>query len=113
MKKIQFAVVIIMVTYLVVSCNRITESFCEFYEPQKFSADVNPIIQNSCTNGSGCHGSGSANSPGPLITFDQIKNAASSIKTAVANKSMPKGSALTNTQIQSITCWVDNGAQHS
>jgi len=75
----------------------------------KFSADVNPIIQNNCAI-SGCHGSGSNNGPGPLLTFDQIKNAASQIKTAVVNKTMPRGSTLSSAQIQTISCWMDNGA---
>jgi hypothetical protein len=75
----------------------------------KFSADVNPIIQNSCAI-SGCHGNGSGNGPGPLVTFDQIKNAASQIKTAVVSRSMPLGGALSNAQIQIISCWVDNGS---
>ena len=77
----------------------------------KFSADVNPIIQNSCAIG-GCHGSASNNGPGPLLTFDQIKNAAASIKSAVVSKSMPRGGALSNAQIQQISCWVDNGARN-
>ena len=77
--------------------------------PAKFSADVNPIIQNSCAI-SGCHGSGSSNGPGSLLTFDQIKNAASQVKSAVVTKAMPQGSTLSNTQIQTISCWVDNGA---
>ena len=76
--------------------------------PAKFSADVNPIIQSNCAT-SGCHGSGSSNGPGPLLTFDQIRNAAASIKSAVVSKSMPLGGTLSNAQIQSISCWVDNG----
>ena len=75
----------------------------------KFSVDVNPIIQNNCAF-SGCHGNGSGNGPGALLTFEQIKNAASQIKAAVVSRSMPPGGALSNTQIQIISCWVDNGS---
>jgi len=78
--------------------------------PVKFSTDVSPIIQSSCASSSGCHGNGSTNGPGPLTTFEQVKNAASSIKSAVVNKRMPLGGTLSNSQIQSISCWVDNGA---
>jgi len=78
--------------------------------PAKFSTEVNPIIQSSCAIGSGCHGNGSHNGPGPLLSFDQIKNAASSIKSAVVSKLMPLGGSLTMEQIQSISCWADNGA---
>jgi hypothetical protein len=78
--------------------------------PAKFSTDISTIIQNSCAISSGCHGNGSINGPGPLTTFNQIKNAAASIKSEVVSKRMPLGGSLTNSQIQSISCWVDNGA---
>jgi hypothetical protein len=75
----------------------------------KFSTDVSVIVQNSCAT-AGCHGAGSNNGPGPLLTFEQIRNAAASIKSAVVSRSMPRGSTLTAAQIQSISCWVDGGA---
>jgi len=78
--------------------------------PAKFSVDVSAIIQNSCAISSGCHGNGSTNGPGALTTFNQIKNAAGFIKSEVVSKRMPLGGSLTNSQIQSISCWVDNGA---
>jgi hypothetical protein len=78
--------------------------------PARFSADVNPIIQGSCATGSGCHGIGSSNGPGALTAFNQIKNAASSIKSAVISRQMPIGGSLSSAQIQAISCWVDNGA---
>jgi len=78
--------------------------------PAKFSTDISAIIQSSCAISSGCHGNGSTNGPGPLTTFNQIKNAAAFIKSEVVNKRMPLGGSLTNSQIQSISCWVDNGA---
>jgi hypothetical protein len=77
----------------------------------KFTADINPIIQNSCAI-AGCHGTGSNNGPGPLLTFDQIRNSAASIKSAVVSKNMPRGATLSNAQIQQISCWVDNGARN-
>ena len=78
--------------------------------PAKFSTDVSEIIQSSCAFTSGCHGNGSRNGPGALTTFNQIKNAAAIIKSEVVSKRMPLGGSLTNSQIQSISCWVDNGA---
>jgi uncharacterized membrane protein len=50
------------------------------------------------------------NGPGALTTFNQIKNAASAIRSAVVSKRMPLGGSLTDAQIQSIACWADNGA---
>ena len=78
--------------------------------PAKFSSDVSAIIQSSCATSSGCHGNGSRNGPGALTTFNQIQNAAALIKSEVVSKRMPLGGSLTNSQIQSISCWVDNGA---
>jgi hypothetical protein len=78
--------------------------------PATFSADVNPIIQTNCALGSGCHGTGSFNGPGALTSFEQIKGAASSIKSAVVNKRIPLGRTLTAGQIKTISCWVDNNA---
>jgi len=74
-----------------------------------FSANVNPIIQSSCATDASCHGSGSANGPGPLLTYTQISNARIAIKTAVANGTMPKTGSLTTAQKNSIICWVDGG----
>jgi hypothetical protein len=74
----------------------------------RFSAVVFPIIQNSC-GASGCHNAGSANGPGALTNFTQIKAAAASIKISVENGSMPKGSVLTTAQKNAISCWVSSG----
>jgi len=75
----------------------------------KFTADVSLIIQTKCATGSGCHGAGSTNGPGELTSFNQIKNAASSIKNAVVSGRMPLGGSLSTTQVNQIRCWVDNG----
>ncbi len=74
-----------------------------------FAADVMPIIQSSCAKPD-CHGAGSSNGPGALTTYTQIKNAAPKIKTAVVSRLMPEDGSLTNSQIKSISCWVDGGA---
>ena len=81
--------------------------------PKSFSADVNPIIQTKCALGSGCHGNGSFNGPGALTTFEQIKSAASSIKSAVTSKRMPLNGSLTAAQFKTISCWVDNGTSNN
>ena len=76
----------------------------------KFSSDVLPLIQTKCATGGACHGAGSTNGPGALTSFNQIENAAGSIKDAVLSGRMPLGGTLTNTQIKQISCWVNNGA---
>lgn len=85
----------------VIDCTNVSKSF---------SADVNPVIQSTCTVNSGCHGSGSIQGPGELLNYTQIFNARASIRTAVATGTMPKIGNLTTTEKSSIICWIDNGA---
>jgi hypothetical protein len=77
---------------------------------KSFVTDVNPIIQNSCATNSGCHGSGSHNGPGELLTYTEVFNSRSDIRTAVFTGAMPQTGSLTTAQKASIICWIDNGA---
>ena len=79
----------------------------------KFSSDVLPLIQTKCAIGGGCHGAGSTNGPGALTSFNQIENAAGSIKNAVLSGRMPLGGTLTNAQIKQISCWVNSGSPNN
>ena len=78
-----------------------------------YAANVSPIIQASCATDATCHGAGSANGPGPLLTYNQIFNARLNIKTSVANGTMPKTGSLTTAQKNSIICWVDAGGPNN
>ncbi len=78
-----------------------------------YAANVAPIIQTKCAIGSECHGAGSTNGVGPLLTYDHAKSAAASIKAAVVAKTMPKTGSLTEAQISAILCWVDSGAPNN
>jgi len=80
---------------------------------KSFSTDVNPIIQATCAINSGCHGSGSNNGPGELLTYSEIFSSRSSIRPAVASGSMPKTGSLTTAQKNAIICWIDNGAPNN
>jgi len=80
---------------------------------KSFAADVNPIIQNSCATNSGCHGSGSHNGPGELLTYTEVFNSRSDIRTAVLTGAMPQNGTLTTAQKTSIICWIDNGATNN
>jgi hypothetical protein len=61
-----------------------------------FATNINPIIQSNCAIPT-CHAAGSTNGPGPLTT----------------NAQMPKNGSLTNSQIKTISCWVDSGAPNN
>ncbi len=78
----------------------------------KFSVDVNPIIQTNCAI-SGCHDGSSTNGPGPLTSYDRIRDAASRIRTAVVDRTMPKGSTLSTDDIRKIVCWIDSGTPNN
>ena len=77
--------------------------------PKSFSADVNPVIQASCAT-SGCQGATSNSGPGALVTYSQIFNARSAIRSAVSSGRMPKNRTLTTSEKAKIICWIDNGS---
>lgn len=81
--------------------------------PKSFSTDVSPIIQASCAVNSGCHGTGSRNGVGELLTYTKIFNVRSDIRSAVASGEMPLGGSLTNTEKNAILCWIDGGAPNN
>ncbi|MBU3012111.1 cytochrome c [Polaribacter vadi] len=70
-----------------------------------YTINVKPIIDNNCIQ---CHGSG-GNFPN-LTTYNGISANATSVKAEVVSRRMPQGGSLTTTEIEAITCWVDNGA---
>jgi hypothetical protein len=88
--------------------------------PVTFSRDVAPILQKSCQN---CHRPG-AIAPMSLLTYQDARPWARSIKQKVASREMPpwyidrhvgitkfKGDpSLTDAEIATITRWVDQGA---
>jgi len=81
--------------------------------PKKFSTDVNPIIASSCATNSGCHGTGSINGPGELTSYSKIFNARTDMRSAILSGIMPLNGSLTSAQINSIVCWIDNGAPNN
>jgi len=80
---------------------------------KSYATDVSPVIQSYCATNSGCHANGSSNGPGALTTYAQIYAARTSIRTAVANGSMPENGSLSNDQKNAILCWIDSGAANN
>ena len=78
-----------------------------------FATDVLPLIQTSCDQGSGCHGSGSSNGPGALTTYAQMQAAGAQVLSSVEAGRMPRGSSLSSAQLQIIRCWFANGIQNN
>src|SRR5262245_7996076 len=85
-----------------------------------FSKDVAPILQAKCQS---CHEPGSI-APMPLITFENVRPWARSIRDRVARRQMPpwhidrsvgvqkfkNDMSLTDEQVDTIVRWVDQGA---
>lgn len=72
-----------------------------------WSNDVKSIVTVSCAK-SGCHVSGTGRVD--LSKFGNVKLYAGEIRARVINKSMPYDSRLSDSQIQLIACWVEDGA---
>lgn len=74
-----------------------------------FANQVKPIIDTHCAI-SGCHVAGATNPNFSQLT--NIQTSSSRIKTRTGNRSMPigNGGSLTQSQIDLIACWVDDGA---
>lgn len=70
-----------------------------------FTGNVKSIIDSNCIQ---CHGNGGT-SPN-LTTLNSIKANANKVKSEVVSRRMPRGGSLTQTEIDAIACWVDNGA---
>ncbi len=77
-----------------------------------FSATVQPIIQANCQL-SGCHDGSSTNGPGPLTSYERIRDASVRIRRVVISREMPKGGSLSAEQIKSIVCWIDSGTPNN
>ena len=101
-------VFLILITGLGYGCQKSTNSS---FTPdcsgaaKSFQNDVRPIIQSKCVS---CHSSG-GNSPA-LETYSQVKNNASAIRSSIIDGRMPRNGSVTDTQKNTIACWVDNGA---
>ena len=80
---------------------------------KSYAVNVKPIVQTSCAFDSDCHGTGSTSGPGSLLTYAQIFNARSIIRSAVISGDMPKGASLSTAEKNAIACWIDNGAPNN
>lgn len=79
-------------------------------QPASLTEDVIPIINANCAI-SGCHVTG-FRSP-DFSKKENIITAASSIKFRTQSRTMPpssSGKSLSLDEIETISCWVDNGA---
>ncbi|WP_417885205.1 hypothetical protein [Zunongwangia sp.] len=71
-----------------------------------FQESIQPIITNSCIK---CH-NGTVH-PLNFENLTVLQNNAGTIKAVTQNRTMPLNGRLTDEQIKTIACWVDNGAK--
>ena len=105
MKMIIFASALSFVSLVIIlnSCKK-KDSTSAAYTPTcngstpSFSTSVKPLFQSYCVS---CHSNYS--------TYSQISGSASSIRSTIVGGSMPKGTTLSESQKNSIVCWIDAG----
>jgi uncharacterized membrane protein len=72
--------------------------------------DVKPVILNKCAT-AGCHNSSSAAGGVVLETYAQISSKKDRVmQRAIREKTMPPAAALTASEVNIITCWINSGA---
>ena len=74
-----------------------------------YKTAIAPIITANCST-SGCHDGSIAPN---LTTHSTVKANASKIKTMINDRSMPPNSTLESTDIELITCWINDGAPNN
>jgi len=113
-KMLKFSFPLLIILIFINACSKKPEFTADCSGPAKsFITDVSPVFQTSCAINSGCHATGSANGPGPLLNYSQIFNAQADIRSAVASGHMPLNATLTASQKNAILCWIDNGAPNN
>ena len=79
-----------------------------------FANDVAPIINSACAI-SGCHVEGFAS--GDFRNYEGVKDRASRVSSRVEARTMPpsnsSGPSLSDSQIMTIACWVEQGAPNN
>jgi len=106
--KIKQFILLSGITIFTISCNKTPEftPTCDGSTPT-YDADISLILQQNCNQ---CHGSGSSN--GDYSSYSGLSNVISNgdfEKEVLTNQSMPQNSSLSEAQLNTIKCWIENG----
>ena len=87
---------------------------CGSEDEVSYDLDVSPIVESSCAI-SGCH-DGSNGADLNWNDFSKFQSHAAEVKDRITRPPgepghMPATGSITDTEIQTIVCWVDQGAQ--
>jgi len=115
-----YLILFLLIASVIIACSKSssgggsgnTTVNCSSVSNKAFAADVNPIIQATC-NTVNCHNAGSLNGPGPLTNYTQVFNARTDIRGAILAGTMPQNTTLSQSQKNSIACWIDSGAPNN
>jgi hypothetical protein len=80
-------------------------------EPVSYAEDVDPIVKTKCAI-SGCH-NGDNGDDKNWTDFEKFQAKSQTAKTKILNGTMPKTGSLTQEEIATIACWVDQGSQNN
>ena len=99
--------------FLLFSCNtnKLTP-VCDGSTPT-YEGEVEAIMMQSCSSTTSCHGTGCNKHRGELTTYAQVKASVDEgdfQKHVLVKQNMPKGSTLTQDEINIIQCWINSGA---
>ena len=117
--RLRYFLVGITVVILVSCASRDLDDLNENEEPcvgtVSYANDVSPIVTTKCAIDN-CH-NGSLGADRNWTVYQNLHDKRQNVKTKVVNREMPPASspagALTDAQIQVISCWVDQGAQNN
>lgn len=102
MRNTSFGIVaIVMIAIAAISCGK-QDPVCDGGEPT-YDNEIGAIVTAECATGS-CHPSYSTYSG-----IQGIINNGQFEREVLTNQSMPRGGRLSQSEINAIQCWVDNG----
>lgn len=109
-------IIMALIGWMILSCKKDKTIELECTEEISFSADVQPIIMNSCAV-SGCHtGANPANNMN-FSTYEIVFANRVLIGKSVRHESgvtpMPVGPQLNADEITKISCWIEQGAPNN
>jgi len=112
MKNLQLFTTIVIVSFIISSCEYNVENEDLVIDPCEstvsYGATIRPLIDTNCMP---CH-NGDGNTPfaPDLTNYNSVQGIASLIKDVTQSGRMPQNSSLTEVEKDAIKCWVDNGA---
>ena len=106
MKPKSLLIISILLITLFLSCKNNVEEVYDCAEVISYTQTIRPIIDNNCME---CH-NGEDNSIPNWTTYQEIKSYASKIQELTFERIMPKEGSLTSNEIETIYCWVEQGA---